>query len=121
MIHRLCASRRRRVIVTAATAAAASFAGSAARAQTAVNWVGAPNTPLPYVDPANWSSGVTPSNAANEFLMIGSAANNNGVATVSGTDAAQGAYLHLGIQPGDSGRLETVSYTHLTLPTNREV
>ena len=44
----------------------------------------APATPLPYVDPANWSSGVTPSNAANEFLMI----NNGGPATVSGTQAA---------------------------------
>jgi hypothetical protein len=109
MINRKISSRRCAVI-TAAAAAAASFVGSAAHAQTPVTWTGVPATPLPYVDGANWSSGVTPANANNEFLQI----NNGGIATVSGTQAAQGAFLHLGLQPGDSGRLE-ISGGTLTL------
>ena len=101
----------RRLCVIAAAAAAASLGGAAvAVAQTNVSWVGAAGSALSYNDPANWSSGVTPANANNEFLMI----NNGGTATVSGTQAAEGAFLNLGLQPGNSGRLE-ISGGTLTL------
>src|SRR6185369_7768450 len=74
-------------------------AGSLAQAQTQVKWIGTTGS---YITPTNWDSGVTPSNAANEFLQI----NNNGTAQVGGADAAQGAFLNLGLQSGDTGHLE---------------
>ena len=93
-------SRTRRISVLA-TAVAASM-GSAALGQTLVSWTGAPGSALDYNVGANWSSGLTPSNAANEFLVI----NNGGTAAVSGTQVAEGTYLHLGLEPTQSGRLE---------------
>src|SRR3954466_7281904 len=81
--------------------------GGIARAQTAVFWQG---TTGPYVDASNWSSNATPSFAANEFLMI----NNGGTATVGGTDAAQGNFLTLGANAGDTGNLQ-ISGGSLTL------
>ena len=108
MIKRKIAPRR--VAVIAAAAAAASFAGSAARAQTLVTWVGAPATPLPYTDGVNWSSGVTPLNANNEFLQI----NNGGIATIIGGQSGEGAFLNLGLEPTQSGHLQ-ISGGTLTL------
>jgi hypothetical protein len=64
--------------------------------QTAVTWDG---TTGAYTTATNWNPDVVPSNATNEFLMI----NNGGTAQVS--DIAEGAFLYLGLQPGDTGHL----------------
>src|SRR5687768_4043323 len=102
--------RRVQKVVVAAAAASVTLGASAAFAQTPVSWVGATATPLSYLDPANWSSGLTPTLAANEFLMI----NNGGIATIGGTDGAEGAYLNLGVEPTHSGHI-VISGGTLTL------
>ncbi len=66
--------------------------------QTAVTWDG---TTGAYTTATNWNPDVVPSNAANEFLTI----NNGGTAQVITGDAAEGAFLYLGLQPGDTGHL----------------
>jgi hypothetical protein len=112
MINRTLRTRRIPVLAAAVTAALGGsiLGGSASFGQTVVNWVGTPAVPSPYITATNWSSGVTPANVNNEFLSI----NNGGIATVSGTEAAEGAYLHLGLLTGESGQLQ-ISGGTLTL------
>jgi hypothetical protein len=106
MINRTPRTRMRRIPVLAA-AVAASMSGAAAFGQTVVSWTGAPGSALDYNTGANWSSGLTPSNAANEFHVI----NNGGTAAVSGTQTAETANHHLGLEPNHSGRLENSGAT----------
>src|SRR4051812_48384968 len=94
--HRRSA-RRARMLAAAALASVA--AATPALAQTSVTWIN-PGTGN-YVDPANWSNNQTPTVADNNFLQI----NNGGTAVVNPADAAEGAFLNLGLQPGDSGTL----------------
>lgn len=75
--------------------------------QTAVTWDG---TTGAYTTATNWNPDVTPSNIANEFLTI----NNGGTAQVVTGDAAEGAHLYLGLQPGDTGHL-TINGGTITL------
>src|SRR5205823_948953 len=88
-------NRRARGAAVLAAAVLATAVGSyAAVPPPAVvqnNWVGPVNpTPGDYLDPANWSLGVVPSNAANHFATI----NNNGLAVVSA--GGEAAFLTLG-------------------------
>ena len=75
--------------------------------QTAVTWDG---TIGAYTTATNWNPDVVPSNAANQFLTI----NNGGTAQVVTGDAAEGAFLYLGLQPGNSGHL-TINGGTMTL------
>jgi hypothetical protein len=90
-------TQRRIRLLAAAVVGCCGISG--AYAQTQVSWTGTTGN---YVDGSNWSSTATPSNAANEFLMI----NNGGTANVSGADAAQGNFLTLGATAGDTGNLQ---------------
>ncbi|HZZ42852.1 MAG TPA: dockerin type I domain-containing protein [Tepidisphaeraceae bacterium] len=56
-----------------------------------------------YVNPANWNPALTsaPANADNEFLTI----NNGGTAVINPGDNAEGAFINLGLRPGDTGTL----------------
>src|SRR4051812_3644016 len=83
-------------------AAVAALAGSAAFGQTTqpVTWVD--TTTNDYNNAASWSSNQTPLNASHEFLQI----NNGGTATLSGSANYEGAWLNLGVHPGESGHLQ---------------
>src|SRR5687767_6782914 len=77
-----------------------------------------------YVTPENWDPDTVPTNAANQFLQI----NDGSTALVESGDAAQGAFLMLGMQPGDAGHLSITGGTTTlgelrvggreTIPTN---
>lgn len=88
-------------------AVAATAFTSPLLAQTAVSWVGSTGN---YVDASNWSNNQTPQNADGNFLSI----NNAGTAVVNSGDSAEGAFLNLGLNPGDSGSLSVTGGT-LTL------
>jgi hypothetical protein len=85
-------------------AIAATTFSSAAFAQTAVTWVGTTGN---YVDPSNWSNNATPANADGNFLSI----NSSGTALINPGDSAEGAYLNLGLNPGDTGSLNITGGT----------
>ena len=56
-----------------------------------------------YVNGANWNPAIAgaPANANNEFLTI----NNGGTASIRPGDAAEGAFVNVGLRPGDTGTL----------------
>src|SRR6185437_9644358 len=54
-----------------------------------------------YVNPTNWNPDTLPANTANNFLEI----NDTGTAVVNTGDAAEGTFLNLGLNTGDSGNL----------------
>ncbi len=81
-----------------------------ANAQTPTNWTAGTGS---YLNAANWDNGV-PTNAGNSVAFI----NNTGTAQISGADAAEGAFLILGYQPGDVGHLE-ISGGTLTIGEGR--
>jgi hypothetical protein len=94
---RIVSSRRRAALFAAASSTVIPFA-TQALAQTPTNWIGTTGS---YLDSANWDNGV-PTNAGNSIALI----NNGGTAQVGGTDSAEGAFLILGYQPGDTGHVE---------------
>src|SRR3954468_2137154 len=97
--NRRSARRGRMLAAAAASLASVAAVTPAVLAQTSVTWMN-PGTGN-YVDPANWSNNQTPTVADNNFLQI----NNGGTAVVNPADAAEGACLNLGLQPGDVGTL----------------
>jgi hypothetical protein len=75
-----------------------------------VIWDGGSNIDDKYITAENWNPDTVPSNAANQFLQI----NDGSTALVQAGDAAEGAFLMLGMRPGNSGNLN-ISGGTLTL------
>jgi hypothetical protein len=100
----------RKSAMALAAATGLVLVGQQANAQTPTNWTAGTGS---YVNAANWDNGV-PTNAGNSVAFI----NNTGTAQISGTDAAEGAFLILGYQPGDVGHLE-ISGGTLTIGEGR--
>src|SRR3712207_3064746 len=100
--HRARVARGRRVVSNVAIATAAmlgmGYGASDSYGQTLVTWDGTTGS---YNTATNWNPDTTPSNAANQVLLI----NNGGTAQVVTGDNAEGAFLYLGLQPGDVGHL----------------
>jgi fibronectin-binding autotransporter adhesin len=72
-----------------------------------VIWDGGSNVDDRYVTQENWNPDTVPANAANQFLQI----NDGSTALVQTGDAAEGAFLMLGMRPGDSGHLSITGGT----------
>src|SRR4029453_13624483 len=82
-------------------AAVAALGGTAAYGQTTqpVTWVG---TTGDHNTAANWSHNQTPANANREFLQV----NNGGTVTYSDPTNYEGAWMRLGMRPGETGHME---------------
>jgi hypothetical protein len=97
-------SRRHYSLCIAAAAGLAS--GGYSYGQIVTDWTGAAATPLPWVSAgANWSNG-QPVNTNNNATDYSAQVGNGGIATISGSDVAEGAFVHLGLLPGQSGTLQ---------------
>ncbi len=87
-------------------AAAGLASGGSSYGQILTDWTGTPATPLPWVSGgANWSNG-QPVNTNTAATDYSSQINNGGIATISASDVAESAFVHLGLTQGQSGTLQ---------------